>query len=489
MEELIVKIAEDEENGRDSHALLSRFKFDVMGKARGEVDEEAGASSSQNPFAASDSSEDMAASDSDDVMENRRKLLAEIRSCFRILSIHSRLLGTESPRTRRITNLTNSRQSLHSLAMEKSNDAATSCGTSKEIMMRPDDVQSCLLYDQWITGSSPATIADADVDVGHGAPDTRECSDCTTVNLAASLAANEPCSENIHQLAALNPTLQLKPKADLSKSDVVKVVEWLYRDHPGAVWRAASREAMADDENRSSLIYGEVSFVAFAKLMENYCPKRRTSVVVDSNQLNTAAASSSSCDDTGGFNFYDLGCGGGRCAFMASLLNTNCAKACGIEIVPGMHQMNQILLRLYNKEAKDLLPLSRRTALSDPDCNLASIENLHLEMSLRWGMLYFALSVRPNLHPLKQKQQLVFLLGDFLQMDWSDADVIFTNATCFEDPLFDKFEDMAAKILKPGSIIISVARFFSKRELWDLIDEQERRMSWAPAMVYVYRKK
>ncbi|BBN09655.1 hypothetical protein MPTK1_4g21560 [Marchantia polymorpha subsp. ruderalis] len=448
MEELIVKIAEDEENGRDSHALLSRFKFDVMGKARGEVDEEAGASSSQNPFAASDSSEDMAASDSDDVMENRRKLLAEIRSCFRILSIHSRLLGTESPRTRRITNLTNSRQSLHSLAMEKSNDAATSCGTSKEIMMRPDDVQSCLLYDQWITGSSPATIADADVDVGHGAPDTRECSDCTTVNLAASLAANEPCSENIHQLAALNPTLQLKPKADLSKSDVVKVVEWLYRDHPGAVWRAASREAMADDENRSSLIYGEVSFVAFAKLMENYCPKRRTSVVADSNPLNTtAAASSSSCDDTGGFNFYDLGCGGGRCAFMASLLNTNCAKACGIEIVPGMHQMNQILLRLYNKE------------------------------------------VRPNLHPLKQKQQLVFLLGDFLQMDWSDADVIFTNATCFEDPLFDKFEDMAAKILKPGSIIISVARFFSKRELWDLIDEQERRMSWAPAMVYVYRKK
>lgn len=234
-----MKIAEDEENGRDSHALLSRFKFDVMGKARGEVDEEAGASSSQNPFAASDSSEDMAASDSDDVMENRRKLLAEIRSCFRILSIHSRLLGTESPRTRRITNLTNSRQSLHSLAMEKSNDAATSCGTSKEIMMRPDDVQSCLLYDQWITGSSPATIADADVDVGHGAPDTRECSDCTTVNLAASLAANEPCSENIHQLAALNPTLQLKPKADLSKSDVVKVVEWLYRDHPGAVWRVS----------------------------------------------------------------------------------------------------------------------------------------------------------------------------------------------------------------------------------------------------------
>ncbi|KAG6549225.1 hypothetical protein Mapa_009211 [Marchantia paleacea] len=433
MEELFEKIAEGEESGRDSHAFLSRFKFEV-GKPRGEMDE--AGSSGQNPFASGDLSEDMAASDSEDVMENRRKLLAEIRSCFRILSIHSRLCGTESPRTRRITTLANSRQSLHSLAMEKSNDVNCS-GTSKEIL-RADDVQSCLLYDQWITGSP--ILADV-----CGAPDTRECPDWTTVNLAAS-QVNEPCSENIHQVATVNPTLQLKPKQDLSKADVLKVVEWLYRDHPGAVWRAASREAMADDENRSSLIYGEVSFIAFAKLMENYCPKRRTSVA-DSNKLSTAS-SSSFCEETDSFNFYDLGCGGGRCVFMASLLNTNCAKACGIEIVPGsMHQMNQILLRLYNME------------------------------------------VHPNLHALKQTQQLVFLLGDFLQMDWSDADVIFTNATCFEDPLFHKFEDMAAKILKPGSIIISVARFFSKRELWDLIDEQERRMSWAPAMVYVYRKK
>ncbi|KAL3675039.1 hypothetical protein R1sor_024987 [Riccia sorocarpa] len=341
-------------------------------------------------------------SDSEDVLENRQKLLAEIRSCFRVLSIHSRLRGTESPRTRRMIMQANERQSLHSLAMEKSAEF-DSAGSSKG-MSSPHPVQGCLLYNQLMTGP-PILLA--------GGPSHQG------VNFqSARHEISEPTSESIHQSPLVNPTLQLETKEDLSKSDVMKVVEWLYRDHPGAVWR--------------------VSFVAFAKLMETFRPKRDSS---------SSAVVSDIAGEKIGFNFYDLGCGGGRCVFMASLLNTSCVKACGIEIVPGMHEMNQTLLRLYGME------------------------------------------VHPNLHPLKQAQQLQFLPGDFLEMDWSDGDVIFTNATCFEDPLFHRFEEMALKILKPGTIVISVARCFSNQERWELLDAQERRMSWAPAMVYVYRKK
>lgn len=47
---------------------------------------------------------------------------------------------------------------------------------------------------------------------------------------------------------------------------------------------------------------------------------------------------------------------------------------------------------------------------------------------------------------------------------------------------------MAARVLKIGAIVISVTRPFSNLEPWELLERQERQMSWAPALVYVYRK-
>ncbi|KAJ7531746.1 hypothetical protein O6H91_14G057300 [Diphasiastrum complanatum] len=215
----------------------------------------------------------------------------------------------------------------------------------------------------------------------------------------------------------------------LGRREVFKLMEVLYRDHPGAVWRDASRKAMElCDEQKpvTNLIYGEVSYIAFVRLLDRYAPSNpvESGAVLESNHIS----------DHTNFTFYDLGCGAGRPVFMACMLWTNCTKACGIEILPSVHRMNQDLLQLYKKE------------------------------------------------------ELSFLCDDFLRVDWSDADIVFTNATCFDDSLFAKLEEKASRIMKEHAIFISVTRSFNNSS-WELLEEQERRMSWASSMVYVYRKK
>lgn len=47
----------------------------------------------------------------------------------------------------------------------------------------------------------------------------------------------------------------------------------------------------------------------------------------------------------------------------------------------------------------------------------------------------------------------------------------------------------AKNILREGAIVIVVTRRFKSNSVWELINQTERRMSWSPAVVSVYRKK
>ncbi|EFJ37956.1 hypothetical protein SELMODRAFT_402649 [Selaginella moellendorffii] len=221
-------------------------------------------------------------------------------------------------------------------------------------------------------------------------------------------------------------------KEQLSRKDAFELIESLYRDHPAPVWRVESRKAMEIQQHSlktsKCLIYGEVSFIAFARMLELCVPLAMG-------------------DSSGkGFAFYDLGCGAGRPVFLAPMLRPDCVKSCGIEIIPSMHEMNQELLLLYKLE------------------------------------------VLPYLHPSRRDQDISFVRGDFLQEDWSDADIVFANATCFDDPLFEQLEQRATQTLRNGSIVISVTKRFSGGS-WELVQRQEMKMSWAPAIVHVQRKK
>ena len=47
-----------------------------------------------------------------------------------------------------------------------------------------------------------------------------------------------------------------------------------------------------------------------------------------------------------------------------------------------------------------------------------------------------------------------FIHGDFTVIDWADANIVFANATCFDDPLIEKLTTLAEKT-RPGTFIIT----------------------------------
>lgn len=47
--------------------------------------------------------------------------------------------------------------------------------------------------------------------------------------------------------------------------------------------------------------------------------------------------------------------------------------------------------------------------------------------------------------------------GDATVIGWADADVVFINATCFEDALLEKLAAQASD-LKPGTFVFTVTR-------------------------------
>ncbi|EFJ31901.1 hypothetical protein SELMODRAFT_408223 [Selaginella moellendorffii] len=269
------------------------------------------------------------------------------------------------------------------------------------------------------------------------------------------------CAANVQTCVADDPTKAASSssiscgssvaKEQLSRKDAFELIESLYRDHPAPVWRVESRKAMEIQQHSPKtskcLIYGEVSFIAFARMLELCVPL----AMGDSSRK--------------GFAFYDLGCGAGRPVFLAPMLRPDCVKSCGLEIIPS--------LSAFSLYAKVLM------------CCFVS-SGMH-EMNQELLLLY-KLEVLPYLHPSRRDQDISFVRGDFLQEDWSDADIVFANATCFDDPLFEQLEQRATQTLRNGSVVISVTKRFSGGS-WELVQRQEMKMSWAPAIVHVQRKK
>ena len=97
---------------------------------------------------------------------------------------------------------------------------------------------------------------------------------------------------------------------------------------------------------------------------------------------------------------------------------------------------------------------------------------------------------------------------DFLANDsWKEADVVLVNSCCFSEALFASIEARAAALLKPGTLVVTLRQQFvgavqavtgdgkqgalpppHRGVCWELIEATERRMSWGPSMMFVYRK-
>lgn len=141
--------------------------------------------------------------------------------------------------------------------------------------------------------------------------------------------------------------------------------------------------------------------------------------------------------------FYDLGAGTGKAVFCSALLY-DWKKCCGIDLLPGLHDCSVTLLEKYK-----LLP--------------AVIK-----------------------HCPESVQSLQFIKANLMEVDFQDADVIFTHATCFSSIVWDA---LVAKFrtLKPGTRIISVTKRLEGPE-FELIQDASQLFTWGTATVTIYRK-
>jgi SAM-dependent methyltransferase len=139
--------------------------------------------------------------------------------------------------------------------------------------------------------------------------------------------------------------------------------------------------------------------------------------------------------------FYDLGSGLGKAVFLASLF-FDFSKIVGIELLDDLCQASQSVLTRFEKE------------------------------------------IKPN---LREKNQVIsFENANFLDVDFSDADIVFTHSTCFNEETLDSLSRRAER-LKPGAWVISITKTLHSPFL-ALFKSGEYYMNWGKATGYFYQK-
>lgn len=141
--------------------------------------------------------------------------------------------------------------------------------------------------------------------------------------------------------------------------------------------------------------------------------------------------------------FYDLGCGSGKAVFCAPLCFPF-LKAKGVELLPPLFE--------YCSKLKNQF------------------------MQLVTESKYFK----------KNVPSVEFFQGDLLNVDFSDGNIFFLNATCFRD---DDWNNLIKKLsaLPVGVRVIIVTRHL-ENEAFELIETGTYSMSWGFSSVFIYRK-
>lgn len=144
-----------------------------------------------------------------------------------------------------------------------------------------------------------------------------------------------------------------------------------------------------------------------------------------------------------GENFYDLGAGTGKGVLYSSLMS-DLGRCVGIELLPELHEASKLAHSRYNEHLLPKLPAS------------------------------------------KQAQKVEMLCGDMLEIDFSDADIIFTHCTCFSAPLMDAITEKFNK-LKKGARVITVSKGLTSPHYVATVTHTVQ-MAWGTATAYLYEK-
>lgn len=190
---------------------------------------------------------------------------------------------------------------------------------------------------------------------------------------------------------------------------------------------SAADRASVNDLPAINLTYGEVRFDSLALAIASHVDMKNKHV------------------------FYDVGSGSGRGCFAAALMH-DFTKIRGVEIVPGLHTAAKTQLALYEEK---ILP------------------RLQAEAAAKGTPL--------------APQDLEFMMADFRSFDWSDADVVWANSTCFGQELMRHLSNYSER-MKEGSYFLTLTQRLTS-DHWQLVTPGELwPMSWGSATIYIWKK-
>ncbi len=140
--------------------------------------------------------------------------------------------------------------------------------------------------------------------------------------------------------------------------------------------------------------------------------------------------------------FYDLGSGTGKAVILASLFG-DFSKIVGVEILKDLVKTAKQILKEYKKLLKKYLPE-------------------------------------------KLEQKIEFINENFLNLDLSEADIVFAHSTCFDDETMKRLS-IKLESLKPGSRVITVSQGISS-PAFKQIKKELVELSWGQGTVFFYIK-
>lgn len=141
--------------------------------------------------------------------------------------------------------------------------------------------------------------------------------------------------------------------------------------------------------------------------------------------------------------FYDLGSGTGKAVLLAHML-FDFSETIGIEFVDALYKSSVDVLQRYQNE------------------------------------------IVPTIGDRDGKSKVSFIFGSFLDVDLSNADIIFMNSTCFQDDLILALDEKLTE-LKPGTQIITLSKTL-KSPCYEVYKHQLYDFSWGQATAFFQRK-
>jgi len=231
----------------------------------------------------------------------------------------------------------------------------------------------------------------------------------------------------------------------LAKLDMAHVVnsKAIY-DHvvnafPLAVGKAASKKEREDLSLKSTtLVYGEISFEAFAVVIEK--------IKKIYGRPDEGTSGDSGVLQNRGGTFYDLGHGTGKAVTAAAILH-NFDQCIGFELLESLFSISLDMQASYNTRGK--------AKLTDREFDTFC----------------------------------TFLHADFLDIkakDWRDGDVVFANSTCYDDELMNKIATLALGMRK-GAFFVTFTKRLPSND-FKVLEHTMERMSWGEATVYIHQK-